>query len=114
MLRGTLLVEALVTRFRKVAFTCSYLPGKANYKLLAVPCLLLMLLYGYVTARIELSLLAEPQQWLIAAGVLATGLVATRVTRRVMRRRLSTPPPRLTYEEAPETVVRQLGLMRPV
>ena len=40
--------------------------------------------------------------------------IATRVTRRVMRRRLSTPPPRLTYEEAPEVTVQQLHLMRPV
>ena len=114
MLLGALLAEVLVTRFRKVPFTCSYLPGKANFQLLALPYLGLMLTYGYATAQIELSLLAQPQRWLVAAGVLATALVATRVTQRVMRRRAATPLPHLTYEEAPDATVRQLGLMRPV
>ena len=111
MLLGALLVEALVTGFRKVPFACSYLPGKANFKLLAIPYLVVMLIYGYTTAWLELSLLAEPQRWLLAAGVLAAGLVATRVRHRVVRQRVSTPPPRLTYEEAPDDTVRQLGLM---
>ena len=114
MLLGALLVEALVTRFPKVPFTCSYLPGKANVRLLGPFYLALTLMYGYVTAWLELSLLAEPQRWLVAASVLATGLVAIRVIRRVIRRRLSTPAPRLTYEEAPDSTVQQLHLMRPV
>ncbi len=79
-------------------------------QLLFVIALIEMFVYSPVMS----GWLAEPNLWLVAAGVLATGLIATRVTRRVLRRRLSTPPPRLTYEEAPDVTVQQLHLMRPV
>ena len=109
VLLGTLLIEALLTGFRKVPFTCSYLPGKANVRLLAPLYVAVTLIYGYSTARWELWLLAESQRWLVAIAILVAALVAVRVRRRSP----SSPAPLLTYEETPNATI-QLGLTRPV
>jgi len=110
VLLGLLLVEALVTRLRKVPFTCSYVPGKAKMKVLAIPYLALTLFYGYVTARWELWLLDDPTRWMTVLGVMAAILVAVRVARG----RFSPPPDLLTYDETPDVSVQQLHLMPPV
>ena len=109
MLLGTLLIEALLARFRKVPFTCSYMPGNARVKRLWPVYLALMLIYGYTTAQSELWLLAAPHRWLGATGILAIGLVAARASGSA-----STPSPPLTYVETDDDAVQQLGLSRMV
>ena len=110
LLLGALLIEALLSRFRKVPFACSYLPGKANVRLLGPLYFAVAMTYGFTTARLELALLTDLRRWLLAAGVLTGALVLT----RILRRRVDRSSTRLTYEEAPEASVQTLHLMRRV
>lgn len=66
-----LLVEALLWRFRKLPFTCSYLPGKANIKLLALLYLIVFLVYAYSMSSWEWDLWRHPEQWVVAVAEIA-------------------------------------------
>ena len=76
------LTELLLCRFRKVPFACSYVPGKANLKLLWPLYALALTAYASWTARLELWLLGRPLWWGIACGTLLAGLVAVVARRR--------------------------------
>jgi len=54
------ILETAFLRFRKIPFTCSYLPGKANLKSLAGPYLLAFLLYLTLVTLVELFCLSSP------------------------------------------------------
>lgn len=71
------ILETAFLRFRKIPFTCSYLPGKANLKSLAGPYLLAFLLYLTLVTLVELFCLSSPVAMsitifllLAAAGIL--------------------------------------------
>ena len=102
------LTELLVYRFHKVPFACSYVPGKANVKLLWPLYALALTAYASWTARLELWLLGSPLWWGVACGTLLAGLV-TVIARR--RRALASASP-LQYEEAVDPAVLVLGVMR--
>ena len=53
------LTELLLCRFHKVPFACSYVPGKANVKLLWPVYALALTAYASWTARLELWLLGK-------------------------------------------------------
>ena len=109
MLLGALLIEALLVRFRKIPFTCSYLPGTANVRLLGPLYLVVALAYGFATAQIELLLLTTPTRWIGATIGLAGALVIVRIFRRRADQRLT----HLRFEEQPEATIQQLHLMNP-
>ena len=102
------LAELLLCRFHKVPFACSYVPGRANVKLLWPVYALALTAYASWTARLEFWLLARPLWWVVACGALAAGLIAV-ITRR---RRLPGSSSPLTYEEAVDPTVQVLGVMR--
>ena len=102
------LTELLLCRFHKVPFACSYVPGRANVKLLWPLYALALTAYASWTARLELWLLARPLWWVVACGALAAGLIAV-IARR---RRLPGSSSPLTYEEAVDPTVQVLGVMR--
>ena len=100
------LAELLLCRFHKVPFACTYVPGKANVKLLWPLYALALTAYASWTAQLELWLLARPLWWGVACGALLAGLA----TAIVWRRRTLAPP--LTYEETVDPAVQVLGVMR--
>ena len=102
------LTELLLCRFHKVPFACSYVPGKANLKLLWPLYALALTAYASWTARLELWLLGRPLWWGIACGTLLAGLVAVIACRR---HALASASP-LQYEEAVDPAVQVLGVMR--
>jgi hypothetical protein len=108
LLMSGCLTELLLSRFHKVPFACSHVPGRANLKYLWPVYALALTAYAYWTARLELWLLAETVRWSIGCGVLLASLGIC-IARR--RRRLASSTP-LTYEEEVEASVQVLGVMR--
>ena len=108
VLMAGVLTELLLCRFHKVPFACSYVPGKANVKLLWPLYALALTAYASWTARLELWLLGRPLWWIVACTTLIAGLV-TVIGRR--RRALASASP-LQYEEAVDPAVQVLGVMR--
>ena len=108
VLMAGLLAELLLFRFRKVPFACSYVPGKANVKLLWPLYALALTAYASWTARFELWLLGSPLRWSVACGTLLACLVAAIAWRR---QALASASP-LQYEEAVDPAVQVLGVMR--
>ena len=111
LLLAFLLTEALLVRFQKTPFACSYIPGKANVRLLWPVYLFVMTTYAYTTARYELSLLDDdaPGRLVVACVAMAGAWVALVFYRR--RGGASDP---LTYDETVDPTVQTLDLMRPV
>ena len=101
------LTELLLCRFQKVPFACSYVPGRANVKLLWPLYALALTAYASWTARLELWLLARPVWWGIACGAMLACLIVI-----VRSRRTFTSSSPLTYEEAVDPTVQVLGVMR--
>lgn len=110
LLLAALLTELLLVRFHKVPFTCSYIPGKANVKLLWPAYGFAMTTYAYTTARAELWLLADPLRWAVACATAALVLVAA----MTYRTHTSKTTDELTYDESTDPTVQVLHLMRPV
>ena len=108
-LLGAFLVELCLIRFRKIPFTCSWLPGKSNllfafggYSLL----LLLLLIRG---AGFELNALSHPRQYITMTGFLLAAIAATRWhTGRVD----FGEEPVVQFEEEQPPVLQGLGLFR--
>ena len=110
MLLAFALADLLVLGFHKVPFTCSYVPGQANLKLLGPLFLLALIIYAQAAATLQAWLVADPPRWV--AGCLVAGLLLALST--VARKRTPVPPPTLTYEESIDSAVQVLHLMPPV
>lgn len=71
-------LELLMARFRKVPFTCPFLPGKNNMKVLFGVYVVLFLVIAFALVHIELWLTSEPRRAAIgmalACGVLLYGV----------------------------------------
>jgi hypothetical protein len=101
-----ILMELLLLNFRKVPFTCSFLPEKANFILLGVFYWLAFTTYAYTMARLEYWMLDNPARWITGLAVMLcilAGLIGYRS--RVLDLGFS-----FIYEEEPEPAVRVLGL----
>jgi hypothetical protein len=80
------LVEALMWRFGRVPFTCQYVPGKANVRLLWPLYLTLFTTYAYTMAELEVWLLGRPRLFVAAIVILgAAAFIVSRVSARVGR-----------------------------
>ncbi|HTV55883.1 MAG TPA: hypothetical protein VMI06_13345, partial [Terriglobia bacterium] len=103
---GLALIELLLLNFRKVPFTCSYLPDKANFVVLAGLFWLALTTYGYTMARLEYWMLRDPTRWITGLAVAVAGVVCLMDFRdRVLARGFD-----FVYEEEPDPAVRELGL----
>ena len=107
---GLVLVEVLLIGLHRVPFTCTYVPGKANVKLLWWLYLLAMMAYAYQTARVEVWLLSDPTRYTIGVAVLATAVLVARLARV----RFDRPADSLVFEDAEAPAVQTLHLMPPV
>lgn len=67
-----LMIEASLMHFRKLPFTCTYLPDKLNLKGTGMAFCGVFLLYAYGSASLELRLTPHPAS-LAAAGLLVAG-----------------------------------------
>jgi hypothetical protein len=103
-----LLMEVLLIRLDKIPFTCTYLPGKANLKLMFLPYIFAFTTYAYTMTSLELRLLRRPA---LMAGFIAAGsfLLAASVLRR--RRKLRERSS-FVYEMSPLPVAEPLSLSR--
>jgi hypothetical protein len=91
---GWLLTELLLSRLRKIPFTCTYFPGRSRLQLWPL-YLLAFSNYSFTTAGIERALLDRPVAfaWLVAVLVATIGLLT------VMRARALKSPVGLRFEE---------------
>ena len=103
-----LLVEALMWRFGRVPFTCPYVPGKANVRLLWPLYLTLFTTYAYTMAELEVWLLRRPGMFAASIAILAaSALVVARLSSRLGR----TDP--LIFDPEPEDEATTLALSSP-
>jgi hypothetical protein len=65
LILSLLLIEILLFQFKKLPFTCSYLPGKANIKLWGAAYVLGCYIYSYGTALFEQWMLRDLRRFLI-------------------------------------------------
>ncbi|HWR50382.1 MAG TPA: hypothetical protein VN428_04715 [Bryobacteraceae bacterium] len=90
-------LEAMVWTFRKVPFTCSYLPGKANLKVTIGFYIGGFLGLAFVASREALWCAWHPARFVIVAAVLMLALAAMTLARRRDREWGG-----FVYEETPE------------
>jgi hypothetical protein len=106
LLLSLMLVELLLTNFRKVPFTCSYQPGKAYITVLGVFYWLAFTTYAYTMATLERWLLRDSARWIVFIFftlLVLGGLILRRKTR--LAHGLG-----LIYEDEPNPDVQTLGL----
>ena len=101
-----ILVEILLLNFRKIPFTCSFQPGKANITVRGVFYWFAFTTYAYSMATIERWLLHDGFRWMVFVVVAVLGFVA------LVRWRNETTAQRfrMVYDDAPNPEVQTLGL----
>ena len=103
---GLLTIELALTGFAKVPFTCSYLPGKANLKIMFGVYWGLLIIVSELVTGVEQAGLRRPASyaWLMVITLLAWLVAARRA--HWARARI----PALSFEEQPEPALLGLGL----
>jgi len=107
-LLGVMLGDLCLRGFRKIPFTCSYLPGKSQVHMVFLGASLLMWVV-LLSVKVELQALQEPRT--MAAMLLLFGVAAAGVrwgTAALAR----SEEDELQFEEAPAPTVLELGLHR--
>ena len=103
---GLLIIELVLSGFAKVPFTCSYLPGKANLKIMFGVYWGLLIIVSELVTDVEQAGLRNPANYAKLMGItLLAWLVAARRGRGLRAR-----VPALSFEEQPEPAVVSLGL----
>ncbi len=95
-LMGAILVFASMSRFRKIPFACSYLPGKANLKVKLGMYGILFLFLCDNGVRIEVAALHAPRGFVILIAVLAAAVLLTWQRTRALA---ASPGERLQFED---------------
>lgn len=106
-LMAAMLTEAVLWTFCVVPFTRSYVPGRANFKLMWPLYLLAMTSYGYTASHLALWLLRDPARWGAACAVLLGALVSLRMYRSL---KLSRNGP-FVFDDSLEPHVQRLGIV---
>lgn len=104
-LLGWVLGELSLIGFYKVPFTCSYLPGKANFQFIFWGFLVGMIAFAVPYAEFEQGALHNPAKFAFMASALAGALFGLWDFNR--RRAQSAI---LYFEEVPDAVIQTLGL----
>jgi hypothetical protein len=105
---SVLLMEGLLATFRKIPFTCSYLPGKAKVSERWIAYWIFFAIYTSAMAALEQRLLESPVAFTVFVGIAATAYTIW----RLKQAQWFASEFRLIYEEEPEPVVRTLDLSR--
>jgi hypothetical protein len=101
---GLLVIELALTRFAKVPFTCSYLPGRANLKVMFGVYWGLLIIVSELVTDVEQAALRNRGSYMILMGVTMGAWVVA------ARRAGGARSPALSFEEQGEPVVVGLGL----
>jgi hypothetical protein len=104
-LTGWLLVEWSMAEWRRIPFTCSYIPGKGFVPLMVFKGFHAYLLFGLLTTLILLLSLGRPRVTLVVAVI--AGAAATALS---VQRRRHAPDAPLTFDEELPTDVNPLRL----
>ena len=105
---GLVLVEVALLGRQKIPFTCSWLPGKANFLTFWLPAYGLMGVIG-MTARWELQALKDPIQFAAAAAFL---FVAVVLARWWAMHSAGNELPEVLFEDTEPPTILTLGLYR--
>jgi CubicO group peptidase (beta-lactamase class C family) len=100
--------DICLLRFRKIPFTCSYLPGKSRFHMVVLGALGVLLVSPEL-ALLERHALRETGRMAWMLGLLVVAWVAVRLTTMVLARG---EEQELRFEEEQEPVVMGLGLHR--
>jgi len=103
---GLLIIELALTGFAKVPFTCSYLPGKANLKIMFGVYWGLLIIVSEIVTDIEQRALRHPAGYAWLMGITLVAWLVAALRGRWARARI----PALSFEEQPEPAVVGLGL----
>jgi hypothetical protein len=103
---GLLIIELALTGFVKVPFTCSYLPGKANLKIMFGVYWGLLIIVSEIVTDVEQRALLHPAGYAWLMGVTLLAWLVAAVRSRGVHARI----PALSFEEQPEPAVFGLGL----
>jgi len=79
LMLGSALTDLALFRFKKIPFTCSYLPGKAQMHLTAAALILILMGMTDVGVKIEMEALADPVEYAKAFAALAIAAVLLRL-----------------------------------
>ena len=99
-----ILIEVLFTGYRKLPFTCTFVPERANLKLMWSVYLGGFAVYVFGGTALELWLLEHPVWFLVGEVLLVSCVVGFRTSRR------RKPVRELVYEEQPEPAVLTMQL----
>src|SRR5439155_1425875 len=94
---------------RKIPFTCSYLPGKANVHVISGAYAIVLLALAEMGVQFELRALEDTQRYATMLGVL--GIAAVWAWRRTAAR-AALPDASLQFEEIPQEDIFALELHR--
>ncbi len=106
---GLLTIELALTGFAKVPFTCSYLPGKANLKIMFGVYWGLLIIVSELVTDVEQAGLRSRTNYAWLMGITLLAWLAAAYRGRWARARI----PALRFEEQPEPAVVGLGLAGP-
>jgi hypothetical protein len=101
-----LLVDVLLVNFEKFPFTCSYLPGKRNLKVMWPIYLFSFTTYVSAFLTLEYWMLQRPLRFFSLAAV----VILVRAALAIYRWRVVGRDVALVYDEQPEPLVRTLNL----
>jgi hypothetical protein len=101
-----ILIEVLLLRFRKIPFTCSYLPGKNNPLFVLLIYWLGFATYAYTMSRFGYWVFQRPLRMVVTYAFIACALAAL----AVYRNRLLEEDSKLVFEEQYEPAVQRLQL----
>ena len=105
---GLCVIELSLAGFAKVPFTCAYLPGKANLKIMFGVYWALLLAVSDLVTSVEQVALRSVSGWAkLMIFVLLVWLWAARRTRRARAAITS-----VSFEEQPDAPIMTLGLRR--
>ena len=106
LMLSLILVELLLTNFRKIPFTCSRQPGKANLTVLGVVYWIAFMLYAYGMAAMERWLLHDVTRW-VTLFILTLAVFGALV---LWRKAATLEGLGIVYEDEPIPEVQTLGL----
>jgi len=104
-----LVMEVLFTRFVKIPFACSYLPGKERIHVFWFLYLVGFIGYVKIMGGIELELLKSPSKLIIVFAVVLLSIIGIRIYQiNILYKR-----DKIHYEEEPEPIMVGLDFKRP-
>ena len=107
---GSLLVDLSLTGFRKIPFTCSYLPGKTRFHITFWASLLLWVVFLIKCVQFEQWIMADRLLYGEAVPILAAAAFAVR---KFSNRRADRDGPEIQFEEFQSDELIGLGLGGP-